>query len=178
MLPIIIKKQNLINYYLAFKKLINPTDCMNLITKIFFLNLLIFSFNISAWAATSSYVDIKITIPHVIKVNFINHNDSLIISSEDVRRGYIEIEKRVEIINNSHAGVDMCIHYDPYVLSGLKINFNENFFNIFNKEACEFNFLGKVFKKFSMKYHFLLKKDLPAGVYAWPVNIIFKPYNL
>lgn len=127
-------------------------------------------------SSASAHFDVRVVVLPAIKVTNLQQPTDLLVTSEDVQRGYIDINSAgaPTLTSNSPFGYTVSVWFDERVVSHLSVQINENKIAVDAPGITIPVASSKLLRSpIRMAYRLFLSPTVRAGTYSWPVRLAF-----
>jgi hypothetical protein len=128
-----------------------------------------------AFAGVNTTLEVTATVLPVVKYSILHKESRLIVTQEDLDRGYIDIQRALifSVKTNSFDGYLLTFSVGSDIFSGLTV-VNEN--NVYKLSGSEFEIhmpfqgMNYITKELNIRFHLL--SDAKPGTYEWPLSFM------
>ncbi len=125
-----------------------------------------------AFAGTNTTIEVTTRVLPVVKYSILHKESKLIVSQEDIERGFIDIQKAFifSVKTNSTDGYLLMFSVGSDILSGLTVVNENNVYKLSGPE-CEIHMpyqgMNYITKELNIRFHLL--SSAKPGTYEWPL---------
>lgn len=129
----------------------------------------------TAFAGTNTTMEVTTRVLPVVKYSILHNESNLIITQEDIDKGFIDIQKALifSVRTNSTDGYLLTFYVGSDILSGLTVA-NENNVYKFSGSECEIHMpyqgMNYITKELSIRFYLL--SNTKPGTYEWPLSFM------
>lgn len=123
-------------------------------------------------APARAQLDFRIVIPEVIRMRVVDQPARLVISDDDIRKGYVEAPCRVEIVSNGAAGFALTVTLTEGAVSGGRVTGLAGELPLSMLGAgLRMTHRNRADKRvlYDLRYRFIVNQGVSPGEYRWPV---------
>ena len=126
--------------------------------------------------AAQSRLDFRIVIPAVIRVTPVVQPDHIVVESNHIEQGYIDLDggTAIKLTSNSRSGFQLSASFDSQLLSRVEVRVSNQSLHASSGFGSMRVLSGLIVDKLvPISYRLHLLPGARAGQYRWPVALVF-----